>query len=111
MRITIIHASEVNYVILTAEQFVTDYPQYLTVAGMAPENSVLVLHDDEEGVVAMIEGNPAMLSELIGDIGDYTKANADPGAVEPKVGPSSTVLEAVGGVPGGASWGDSDPAL
>lgn len=88
----IIHASEVNYVILTAEQFATDYPQHLTVAGKAPENAVLVLHDDEELPAAFIEGTPAMLAELVADIADYAKSIADPGEVVPKVGASQTVL-------------------
>lgn len=92
MSTSVIHASEVNYVILTAEQFATDYPQHLTVLGQAPENSVLVLTDDEDGVVAMIEGTPAMLAELTGDLSDYAKVVVDPGEIVPKVGQSQTVL-------------------
>lgn len=88
-----IHASEVNYVILTAEQFGNDYPQYITAVSGKSQGPVLVLTDDEDGVVALIEGdNAAMLAELVNDINDYAKANADPGEVVAAVGRSSTVL-------------------
>lgn len=92
---TVIHASEVNYVILTADQFANDYASYAneTSSGNPPEGPVLVLYDDEELPIAMIEGtNNAMLAELVSDINDYAKRVADPGAIEAKVGASQTVL-------------------
>lgn len=103
---TIIQAAETNYVILTAEQFVNDYPRAIT---QTVEGPVLVITDDDDKFVLGIEGeNLAMLAELVSDISDYASDTADPGAVVAAVGRSSTVL---GERAGAALYGDSDPAL
>lgn len=82
-----IHASEVNYVILTAEQFANDFP------GCHSDGPVLAITSDDNELVTVIVGdNVAMLAELTGDIAEYAKSIADPGGVEAKVGPSHTVV-------------------
>lgn len=87
-----LHASEVNYNILTGGQFVNDYPDAAT-AQIADSDKVLVLTDDEDQPLFVIVGdNAPMLAELTADIAEYAAQVADPGAVLAKVGPSSTVV-------------------
>lgn len=89
----IVHATETNYVILTAEQFYNDFGTSLADHDTPPTGPVLVLTNDEGGLIAAVEGdNLAMIAELVGDLNDYAKAAADPGEVVAAVGRSSTVL-------------------
>lgn len=82
-----VHAAETNYVVLTADQFANDFP------GSFAEGPVLAItNDDGELITAIVGDNKAMLAELLSDIAEYTKVEADPGKVEPKVGSSKTVL-------------------
>lgn len=78
-----------NYVILTDEQFVNDYPGE---AVPAEYTRVLVFHDDDDELIAALWGSGNDFATFTADLAKYAASQADPGAVEPKVGRNVTEL-------------------
>lgn len=84
-----INIINVNYVILTRDQFATDYPkEWLPSDG----GHVLALHDDDDKLLVAIWGSGKYFAAFTADLAKYAASQADPGVIEAKVGRNVTEL-------------------
>jgi hypothetical protein len=83
--------NDANFVILTREQFINDYPD-APVPLASDGRRVLVLHDDEDELIVALWGFMPELQSYTEELASYVRGAADPGPVEPKVGPNHTEL-------------------